>query len=144
MTKRFISFPDTLSIKKVPQGIQHKIIGDMAKSVGAAVDFYLMENTLTVKSNQILLKKIHSNPKIDGFIFLNLDQLFTSIDQGKKVIQKILRKGWEVHFSIENISFYSIDDFNQIYPLLYAKFYTDEREKEGTFFKEIIERTKID
>ena len=143
--KNFFSFPDTRSVDKIPQGIQHLIIGDMARQCGGQVTFYSMENTLTLDSHQILISKIHSKPNIDGFIFLTTEQIFKNMNRGTKIMNLLLQNNWEAHFSIEKISLKSKDDLEELFPLLRVKNFTDQRDKNkiylSKFYQNFVKNT---
>lgn len=97
-----------------------------------------MENTLTVKTNEVLLSKIETNPNIEGFIFLTIDQLFKNFSSGIKIVGQILSNKWEVHFAMENISVTTEAQLEEIIPLIWIVSFTNKRDLNKTYLLDIM------
>jgi len=136
--KSFFSCVDTGYVKYAPQPLQHLANADKAKKCGGKITFYTGEDFETLESQNVIKTKIEEeNLNINGIIFFTLKQFFYGRKLNFIFLRSILEKGYEVHFSRENISILNIEELYKIFPILYATKYVTNRDASREYWKSV-------
>lgn len=127
--KNYYSWIDTAFVKYVPQPMQHLAANEQAKRLGGKIVFYNGEDFKTLSTHSVIKSKIEQKPEIDGIIFFTLKQFFNEGKLNLLVLKWILERGYEVHFSRENVKICSKEELDTLFPLLYATHHVTQRDE---------------
>lgn len=135
--KNYYSWIDTAFVKYVPQPLQHLAANNQASKLGGKIIFYNAEDFETLSTHAVLKSKIEQKPEIDGIIFFTLRQFFNNGRLNFQFLKFIVDKGYEIHFSRENVQIPNRKALDELFPLLYATYYTSLRDEPRRFWKPI-------
>ena len=139
MPKRaYYSLPDKALVKTVPQPAQHLLIADMAKSRHGDIVHYTMEDPYTLGTQEIFRSKLAEKPRIDGFVFFTLDQFAYSGELNVRLLEEVLRSGYELHFARERFSLSTPGDLDREFPLIYTRAYVGKRDANHGLLKAVL------
>lgn len=115
-----------------PQPEQHELARRKAQKEGGAIVFYGAEEFRVTKNQPFILGKLLRTPGIDGVVFFSIDQFCYGEKFNLKLLINILKAGYTVHFSREDISLVSEDQVVEEFLTLSAYFHALKRKREAT------------
>lgn len=118
--KSFYSWLDNGSLAVVPQRLQHLSNNDMAARLDGKVSFYSAEDSEFLDKYFTLGEWLAESPRVDGIVFFSLKQFTYSGRFDFSLLKSILARGYEVHFSRENLSLASLEALTTVFPTLYV------------------------
>ena len=137
--KSYYSCIDNGFVRFAPQPLQHLAIADKAKKLDGRVVFYTAEDPQSLETHGVIRSKLKEQEKnVDGVIFFTVRQFFYGGFK-YKILKSIRDQLKEVHFARENISVFSQDDLDALFPLLYANQYVLQRDGDGQFCNMVYE-----
>lgn len=92
---------------------QHQLIEIKAHENKGKVIFYSGEDPVYNKMGRVIREKLSQKPKVNGFIYIHLQQFSYTGDIDLALIRKILKLKYELHFCKEDLSLYNLIDFEK-------------------------------
>lgn len=135
--KNYYSWIDTAFVKYAPQPLQHLAAQNQASILGGKIVFYNAEDFVTLSTHTMIKAKIEQKPEVDGIIFFTVQQFFNKGRLNLPFLQFILDKGYEVHFSRENVHIPHREALNELFPLLYATHFVSQRDEPRQVWKPV-------
>ncbi len=100
---KFLAFLDNALLDFLPQKSQYELLANYLKNKGLSLSFYSVETEKTYLKSDNLIKKINEKPKVKGFIFFSILQISYIENNNINVINKLLKKNYEIIFFRENM-----------------------------------------
>ena len=110
MKKKFCSCVDILLPS--PQPEQGLVIKNKAEIENGIIKERVTEEVRTAKNQLSILDILKKKTGFDGIIFFSVQQFLYGEHFNLKLLNTILKLGFEVHFARENLSFYKHDKNN--------------------------------
>ena len=101
--RNFWAVLDNALISFLSQKTQSEILKNFLFQKKYNLSFYSIEDEHTYINNVKLLKHLYEKPKVKGFIFFSLLQISYKEGDNLKLIEKIIKKKYEIIFFRENI-----------------------------------------
>ena len=92
---------------------QHQLIEIKAHEKKGEILFYSGEDPIYNKMGRVIREKLNQKTKVNGFIYIHLQQFCYSGDIDLSLIKKILKLKYELHFCKEDLSLYNLIDFKK-------------------------------
>ena len=109
--KSYHAWLDIGAGKVITQPMQRVLCQNFASN--GKIIFELGEDVEFSKA-KIQFKKMYTTDlKVDGFIFLGLEQFVKQKKLEINLMKDVLKKGYELHYIRQNLSFFSITDFKK-------------------------------
>ena len=103
-----ISISDIIS-----QPMQRILFNEYANRINGKIIFELGEDVEFKSYNLQLRNLIKNKIKVNGFIFLRLEQFILNSQLNIKIIQEIIKKNYELHFIKQDLSFTKLTDLKK-------------------------------
>ena len=111
--KSYHAWLDIGAGKVITQPMQRVLCQNFASKLNGKIIFELGEDVEFSKA-KIQFKKMYTpDLKVDGFIFLGLEQFVKQKKLEINLMKDVLKKGYELHYIRQNLSFFSITDFKK-------------------------------
>ncbi len=111
--KSFYSMHDTTIYGLLTAKFQHQLIEIKAIEKKGKIIFYSGEDPVYNKMGRVIREVLTQKPKVDGFIYLHLQQFCYAGKIDLSLIRKILKLKYELHFCKEDLSFNNLSDLKK-------------------------------
>ena len=101
-----------------PQPEQGLVIKNKADNENGEIKERITEEFRTAKKQYLLLDILKEKSEFDGIIFFSVQQFLYGEHFNLKLLDAILKLGYEIHFARENLSFYKKIKNNEILDLI--------------------------
>jgi|TARA_B110000027_G_C16116331_1_gene300314 hypothetical protein len=113
--KSYYSMHDTSIYGLLTAKFQHQLIEVKSIEKEGKILFYSGEDPVYNKMCRVIRDKLEQKPKVNGFIFIHLQQFGYSGNLDFSLIKKILKLRYELHFCKEDLSLKNLNDFKKNY-----------------------------
>lgn len=139
--KIYYSCLDTGFVKYASQPLQHLANNNKANNLGGKIIFYTSEDFKSLASHGVIKAKLkEQGKKVNGVIFFTIRQFFYGGKLNLKFLGEMIKRGYEVHFSRENISIFDQNDLDEVFPMLYVSQFVIQRDETKNFIKNVIDK----
>jgi hypothetical protein len=113
--KSYYSMHDSNIYGLLTAKFQHQLIELKSIEKKGKILFYSGEDPEYNKTCRVIREKLEQKPKVNGFIFIHLQQFGYSGNLDFFLIKKILKLRYELHFCKEDLSLNNLNDFKKNY-----------------------------
>ena len=111
--KSYYSMHDTTIYGLLTAKFQHQLIEIKASEKKGKIIFYSGEDPIYNKMGRVIREVLTQKPKVDGFIYLHLQQFCYAGEIDLSLLKKILKLKYEIHFCKEDLSFNNLSDLRK-------------------------------
>lgn len=110
-----------------PQPEQLDLCRNKAHKEEGEVVFYGAEEIQCIHVQPFILSKLKKTPGITDVVFFAFSQFCYGDKLNIKILINIIGDGYGVHFAREDLSFYTAEDVEEIFPLLSVYYHAFQR-----------------
>jgi len=117
--KEYFFWMDSRSVPHVPQPAQRILAENYVSQLAGKIVYYSGEDWITAPMQVGLKEKIKRASTVDGFIFFTIQQFNYGASFNFSLMKQMLTMGFEMHFSREAFSLYTLNDLHEKFNRLY-------------------------